>query len=294
MSRRWHPRSVRRLANVLLVVFLAAIAVAGLADALRKESDHGLSGTLYYANAQCRLAAVSLRTRGAVAAPALRACDFAVSPAGSQASSWSIWGGAEPLVASCAGNSVQIDSARGPTLGLIGGCAPAWGAHGELTFVRHGNVVAFPLHGRARVVLPRDWLRRALGLGPEAEAVSAAWTGPRGLAVVVRARAGDDIVALFAGTRLIARARPGGRLGRVTSRRDGRALIVERADGRAVVLLDRRLRVLATRDARAAAWSPDGRKLALATGDHVLFVDASSGRSVAPPLELDAVALAWR
>jgi hypothetical protein len=80
----------------------------------------------------------------------------------------------------------------------------------------------------------------------------------------------------------------------VTSRRDGRALIVERADGRAVVLLDRRLRVLATRDARAAAWSPDGRKLALATGDHVLFVDASSGRSVAPPLELDAVALAWR
>ncbi|HEV8686677.1 MAG TPA: hypothetical protein VGQ84_05335 [Gaiellaceae bacterium] len=283
-----------RLANLLLVVFLAAIAVAGLADALRKDGHHGLRGTLYYANAQCRLAAVSLPTLAAVAAPALHACDFAVSPAGSRASSWSIWGGGEPLVASCVGNGVQIDSARGPTLGLIGGCAPAWGPQGELTFVRQGNVVAFPLHGRARVVLPRDWLRRALGLGPEAEAVSAAWTGPRGLAVVVRAGAADDVVALFAGTRLVASARPGGRLGRVTSRGDGGALLVERADHGAVVLLDSRLRLLATRNARAAAWSPDGRRLAVATGDRVLVVDASSGRSVAPPLELDAVALAWR
>lgn len=283
-----------RLANLLVVLFLAVIAVVGLVDALRKERHHDLRGTLYYADPDCRLAAVRLPTLAAVAAPAVHACDFAVSPAGSQASSWSIWGGREPLVASCAGDGVQIDAAQGPALWLIGGCAPTWGPRGELTFVRHGNVVAFPLHGRARVVLPRDWLRRSLGLGSDAEAVSAAWTGNSGLAVVVRGGGADDIVALFAGTRPIARTRPGGRLGRVSARADGRALLVERANGRAVVLLDDHLRLLATRRARAAAWSPDGRKLAVATRDGVLVLDASSGRSVAPPLHLDAVALEWR
>src|SRR6266508_3090299 len=132
--------------------------------------------------------------------PAVPACDFAVSPAGSRASSWSIWGSAEPLVASCGQDEVEIVSPRGPALGLVGGCAPAWGPRGELTFVRRGSVVAFPLHGRARVVLPRDWLRRALGLRRATQVVSAAWTGPRGLAVVVRTSDKDDLVAVFAGS----------------------------------------------------------------------------------------------
>lgn len=282
-----------RVANVLVFAFLAAIGVAALGDALRRDRHDGLRGTLYYADPQCRVGAVRLPTLVPVAAPALHSCDFAVSPKGSQASSWSLWRD-EALLASCAGDGVQIDTARGPTLALIGGCAPAWGPRGELMFVRRGAVVAFPLHGRARVVLPRDWLRRALGLDPAAAAVSAAWAGSRGLAVVVRTGAADDVVALFAGSRLVTSSRPGGRLGRVTSRRDGRALIVERAGRREIVLLDGDLGVLATRTARAAAWSPDGRRLALARGSRVLVLDASGRRSIAPPLDLAAVALAWR
>jgi hypothetical protein len=287
---------VARLANVAVVVFLGAIATAGVVDALRSDRPPaaGLRGTLFYADAQCRLRVVRLPKVATAPAPNVRSCDFAVSPAGSQASSWSIWEGRGPLVATCRDDGVEIDSTRGPALALVGGCAPAWGPHGELTFVRRGDVVAFPLHGRARVVLPRDWLRRSLGLDAESEVVSAAWTGPRGLAVVVRTAGPDDVVALFAGSRLAASARPGGRLGRVTSRPDGRALIVERASRRSVLLLDRHLRLLGTRNVRAAAWSPDGRRLALATGTRVLVLDAATGRSVAPPLALEAVALAWR
>lgn len=281
-----------RVANILVLVFVAVVAVVAVGDALRREPDHGLRGTLYYADPHCRVAAVRLPKLAAVAAPALNACDFAVSPTESRASSWSLWRD-EALVASCSGDGVQLDSAGGPTLALIGGCAPAWGPRGELTFVRRGGVVAFPLHGRARVVLPRDWLRRALGLA-RAAAVSAAWAGSRGLAVVVRTGSRNDVVALFAGSRLVASARPGGRLGRITSRRDGRALLVERADRRAVVLLGERLGVIRRRPGRAAAWSPDGRRLAVATGDRVLVLDSSGRRSVAPPLQLAAVALAWR
>jgi hypothetical protein len=285
-----------RLANILVVVFLAGIAAAGIVDALRRDAPpaRGLHGTLFYADPHCRLRGVQLPTLAAVPAPSGRACDFAVSPAGSLASSWSIWNGAEPLVASCRRDGVEIESAGGPALALVGGCAPAWGPRGELTFVRRGDVVAFPLHGRARVVLPGEWLRRELGLERPAEVVSFAWTGPRGLAVVVRTADSDDLVALFAGTRLTASSRPGGRLGRVTSRADGRALIVGRENGRGVVVLDAHLRVRSRRDARAAAWSPDGRRLALATGAHVLVLDAATGRPVVRPLRLDAVALAWR
>jgi hypothetical protein len=283
-----------RLATVLVVAFVAAVAAAGVVDALRRESPPAreLRGTLFYADQRCRLAAVRLPTLARAPAPAVQACDFAVSPAGSRASSWSIWGSAEPLVASCGQDEVEIVSPRGPALGLVGGCAPAWGPRGELTFVRRGSVVAFPLHGRARVVLPRDWLRRALGLRRATQVVSAAWTGPRGLAVVVRTSDKDDLVAVFAGSRLIASARPGGRLGRVSVRADGKALIVARSDE--VLQLDARLRVRATRTARAAAWSPDGSRLALATGTRVVVIDTATGRSVARPLPLDAVALAWR
>jgi hypothetical protein len=287
---------VPRYANLVVVVFLAAVAVAAIVDALGREAPpaRGLHGTLFYADPQCRVRGVRLPTLASVPAPSVRACDFAISPAGSQASSWSIWDGAEPLVASCTREGVEIESPGGPALALIGGCAPAWGPSGELTFVRRGDVVAFPLHGRARVVLPGQWLRRELGLDRSAEVVSAAWTGPRGLAVVVRTADADDLVALFAGSRLLASARPGGRLGRVTSRADGRALIVGRDNGRGVVLLDTRLRVRSRRDARAAAWSPDGSRLALATGARVLVLDTATGRVVTKPLRLDAVALAWR
>jgi hypothetical protein len=283
-----------RLSTVLVVAFLAVVAVAGAVDALRRESRpaQGLRGTLYYADTGCRLAAVRLPTLATAPAPALRACDFAVSPAGSQASSWSIWAAAEPLVASCRRDGVEIVSSHGPALELVGGCAPAWGPRGELTFVRRGSVVAFPLHGRAHVVLPREWLRRALGLDREASVVSAAWTGPRGLAVVVRTGDRDDLVALFAGSRLVANARPGGRLGRVTARTGGAALLVERADG--IVQLDAHLRVRAMRHARAAAWSPDGSRLALATGTHVVVLDPATGHEVSRPLPVDAAALAWR
>jgi hypothetical protein len=287
---------VARFASLLVVSFVALVAAAAIVDALRSEAPpaHGLQGTLFYADSQCRVRGVRLPTLATVPAPAGRSCDFAVSPAGSQASSWSIWTGPEALVASCRRDGVEIESAHGPALALVGGCAPSWGPRGELTFVRRGNVVAFPLHGRARVVLPREWLRRKLGLDVTAAVVSAAWTGPRGLAVVVRSSDADDVVALFAGTRLAASVRPGGRLGRVTSRADGRALIVGREDGRGVVLLDGQLRVRSRRDARAAAWSPDGRRLALAIGDRVLVLDSVSGRSVVRPLPVDAVALAWR
>jgi hypothetical protein len=284
------------LANFMVVVFLAAVAAAGIVDALRREPPpaHGLHGTLFYADPQCRVRGVRLPTLATVPAPRARTCDFAVSPAGSQASSWSIWGGAEPLVASCAHDGVEIESPGGPALTFVGGCAPAWGPSGELTFVRHGDVVAFPLHGRARVVLPGEWLRRKLGLDGVAEVVSAAWTGSRGLAVVIRTDDTDDLVALFDGTRPVAGARPGGRLGRVTARADGRALIVGRENGRGVVLLDGRLRVRSRRDVRAAAWSPDGSRLALATAAHVLVFDTATGRRVTEPLRLNAVALAWR
>jgi hypothetical protein len=285
-----------RLANVVIVLFLAVVASAAVFDALRPENvpAEGLRGTLFYADGRCRLAAVRLPTLSSAPAPPIRTCDFVVSPAGSRASSWSLWGEGEPLVASCAADGVEIDSARGPALALVGGCAPAWGPRGELTFVRRGSVVAFPLHGRARVVLPRDWLRRELGLRRSAKVVSAAWTGPHGLAVVVRDAGADDVVARFVGTRLQASARPGGRLGRITARPGAAALLVEHADGRGVVVLDERLHVRARRVVRGAVWSPDGTRLALATGARVLVVDATTGRSVAPPLRLNAIALAWR
>src|SRR5207244_6505778 len=46
---------------------------------------------------------------------------------------------------------VIVSAAAGPSLPMIGGCAPAWRPDGSMTYIRRGAIVQFPRTGRVQV-----------------------------------------------------------------------------------------------------------------------------------------------
>jgi hypothetical protein len=286
--------AVTRAVNALLVA--AALALGGLAvaDALRGgQAPHRavaaprfaaaaaalgqarVTGTLYFADASCRLRALRLPELVPVPVPEARSCGVVVAPRPLTSASWSLWRPGSRLVAFCRAGRVLVRAARGPTLPFIAGCAPAWAPDGSLDFVRQGSVVQFVAHGRAEVIVPRP---------RDGPVRTIAWVG-RLLAVVV-----GDRLRLLEGTAQVAERRLATPIARLRPSPRGTWLAVRA--GAETLVLDRRLRRRPLEAGSAVAWSPDERWIAIATPGAVRVVRSRGGRTVTLPLL--ARDLAWR
>ena len=275
-----------RVANAAVVGAVAVLVAAAGVDAIRRHDRRApaalrpaaaelaaahVSGTLYLVDDACRLRALRLPSLFAVQAPRARACSVAVAPHRLSSASWSLWRPGARLVAFCRRGRVLVRAERGPTLPFIVGCAPAWGPTGALTLVRRGSVVQFVPHGRAEVVMPARGVREV------------AWLGSR-LAVLEVHR-----IVVFDGAVPIAERRFRGPLDRLRASPRGAWLAVR--TGPRLLVLDGRLSLRRSVVARAVAWSPDERDVALARGKSVLVERA--GRVVAR-IPIAARDLAWR
>ena len=177
-----------------------------LAERLRNDQA---SGVLYFVDAGCRLHALELPSLAAVPAPRGGGCHAIVSPA-SAPPGWSLWPRNTPLAARCdTHRGVIVSATAGPTLPMIGGCAPAWRPDGSLTYIRHGAIVQFPRTGRAQVLRSRRQLAAALARQPALQrlggwhASRVAWLGPARFAVTA-SNGSRTVLAVFSGRRIVA------------------------------------------------------------------------------------------
>src|SRR5204862_8175638 len=93
------------------------------------------TGVLYFVDSACRLHALRLPSLAATPAPRDGGCRALVSPA-SAPPGWSLWPRHTPLAARCDEHRrVIVTAAAGPSLPMIGGCAPAWRPDGSMTYI---------------------------------------------------------------------------------------------------------------------------------------------------------------
>ena len=265
-----------------------------LAGRLRTDSA---SGVLYFVDSACRLHALRLPSLVTTSAPRDGGCRALVSPA-SAPPGWSLWPRNTPLAARCDEHRrVIVSATAGPSLPIIGGCAPAWRPDGSMTYIRRGAIVQFPRTGRAQVLRSASQLAGALERLPALRglhgwrASRVAWLSPARFAVLA-SRGSRSVLAVFAGRRIVAlKSRvPSGVIELRGSPR-GNYVVLGTASG--VRVYDARRRGL-PRVRRfgllvSVAWSSDERWLALAQEQKVLLVGPH--RSVVLPLR--ALDLAW-
>jgi hypothetical protein len=266
-----------------------------LAAQLRMGS---VSGVLYFVDPACRLHALRLPSLAVRPAPRDGGCRALVSPA-SAPPGWSLWPRNTPLAARCDEHRrVIVSGTEGPSLPMIGGCAPAWRPDGSMTYIRRGAIVQFPRTGRALVLRSRSQLGRALESQPELRGLSGwharrvAWLSPARFAVVASNRS-RTVLAVFSGRRIIAlKSRVPSHVIELRGSPRGNYVVLGTATG--VRVYDARRQDL-PRVRRfgllvSVAWSSDERWLAVAQEQKVLLVGPHGGVVLLP---LKALDLAW-
>jgi hypothetical protein len=266
---------------------------SALATRLREDD---VSGVFYFVDQGCRLHALRLPSLVPVPAPRNAGCLALVSPA-SAPPGWSLWPRDTALAARCRRGRVIVSATSGPSLPMIGGCAPAWRPDGSMTYIRQGAIVQFPRTGRAQVLRSRNQLAGALQHVPALGGTSSwltsrvAWLGPNRFAIVA-SNGKSTALAVFSGRHIVA------------LRNEGRSVVTElRASPHGTYLVLRTPGGLRLYDARrrglprvrrfgaikAIAWSSDGRWVGLARPGRVVL--QGSRKQVVLPL--DARDLAW-
>jgi hypothetical protein len=257
----------------------------------------GASGVLYFVDSACRLHALRLPSLVATPAPRAGGCGAVVSPA-SAPPGWSLWPRNTPLAARCDEHRrVIVSPTAGPSLPMIGGCAPAWRPDGSMTYIRRGAIVQFPRTGRAQVLRSRSQLAQALEGRPALRGVRGwrasrvAWLSPARFAVLA-SNGSRTVLAVFSGRAIVAlKARVPSGVTELRGSPRGSYVVLGTASG--VRVYDARRRDL-PRVRRfgllvSVAWSSDERWRAVAQEQKVLLVGAH--RSVVLPLR--ALDLAW-
>jgi hypothetical protein len=309
----------------------AVVVVAAVVDAIRREDDLaparteisteiegrdevvealtalGVRGALALHDGACREATLTLPGLGRRASPLPCAPTGARSPDGR-------------LVARCVDGRIEVSSAAtGAPEWFDRGCVPAWVPNGELTAAYGGHIVRLrPCAAFPCIAIRLTELDRAARLHPDVPALSRvrplvegiAWLSNQRAAVAISIRLGGgfdrigplSVVAFFTRGRLESTTpylrATGGRLessprgGYVTLTPD----VILRRDGSQVNLPQH------LREARAFAWSPDERFVALATRFAVEIVsvvsleryDATGGGLRGVTIPQPAAGLDWR
>jgi hypothetical protein len=255
------------------------------------------SGVLYFVDPACRLHALRLPSLATMPAPRGGGCRALVSPA-SAPPGWSLWPRNTPLAARCdEQRRVIVSAAAGPSLPMIGGCAPAWRPDGSMTYIRRGAIVQFPRTGRAQVLRSASQLAGALERAPALRgesgwhAARVAWLSPARFAVLASNRS-RTVLAVFSGRHIVG-LRPHVPSGAIELRGSPRGNYVVLGTASGVRIYDAHRRDL-PRVRRfgllvSVAWSSDEGWRAVAQDRNVLLVGPR--RSVVLPLH--ALDLAW-
>lgn len=211
-----------------------------------------------------------------------------------------VWSQDGSLVARCRGDFTSVRSTEGVQFPNVAGCAPGWRADGALSVVLDGNVVIARRHGRPFIFFSRPQLAYALRAGGVEDAgewrlTQVSWFGLTSFVAILQ-KPGDSAAAVFAQGGLETflphlganiedlRASPNGNFAfaRVDPQRE--YVMVSRG-GDAIGLPT-------VRGARAIAWSPDERYVAISTEGETVIAHTGSTK-VMTTLPFGAHALAW-
>jgi len=272
-------------------------------------------GTIVYTDLTCELRTLGLPELRPVASPVGPpvGCEFELSPDGERvAPRDAAWSGGHAAYALCSGGNVQVyRPPSGRPEAIIEGCAPAWrpGPPAVLTVARAAGIVevstACEGRGRCEPLISREALLDAAARHPNVPDDSASleridvkdvvWLSSRRVAVLLRLVlhfGENDLIALFENGRVRdVYAVFDDELEELEASPDGAAVASEpevlafRAGGERIAVPDDFGPIA------AVAWSPDGRRLALAA-DRAIVIVAPGEREIRIPVT--AADLAWR
>jgi hypothetical protein len=289
-----------RLPSWLIVAAVGILLALAAADAIRPHAEprqHSgttvrapdLSGVLLVAGPGCSVRALRVPTLEEVQAPRQIDCRGIV---------WSTDGS---LSAHCHNGVTNVFQRQIGDVLRLRGCAPAWRPDGALSVVRDGDLVVARRRGPAQVFLTREELAEALAGrlegGRTYRLVEVAWHGtvaffgivagtePWQRAVVVYTPEGLTDVIPELGQRISSlRASPLGNVA-FAHNQPGREFVMITPAGRELPLP----RIT---NARAIAWSPDERWVALATRT-TTFIARSGTRQVILRIPVGGDSLEW-
>jgi hypothetical protein len=283
----------------------------GVAEELRAA---GVGGVLTYADDHCRVRSVSLPELVFHPGAEARACRFRNVAEGQLSFGPAVTSPDGVLRARCRGGRTAFRSPGGVLYARVRGCEVAWRGDSSPTLLRGGELVelgscpsdepgTLPLRC-TRTLLAREDLvrefRRARWASFHFAIEEVQWLTERRFAVIVRARAGGqgvDLLAVFEGRRLLS-GPPFGyeELEGLRPSPTGAFVTARILDPGGIAAVDRRGRVvrLALPYGHAVTWSPDGRWIAEAMEDGIVFfrADERSPRSIFAPII--ARDLVWR
>lgn len=249
-----------------------------------------LHGVLIASDAGCRTAAVRLPSLAAEAPPFVPDCGG------------NVWSHDGTLVARCRNDITSVSSADAQfTLGPVRGCAPAWRADGALSVVRDGSIVVVRRRGAERAFMTREQLGAALRtLVERPETYSFAeveWFGLSSFVAIVRGeRPWETAAAVFARGGLESFfPQFGGHIEGLRASPIGNFAFARTDPGRQYVMVTRggeEIRLPGIANARAIAWSPDERWVAIATRT-ATFIARTGNQRVFARVPFGARALEW-
>jgi hypothetical protein len=297
---------MRRWPTWLLAGALVALGAAAVADALRSTGGGGqsaetqstpkptlddLEGLLLVADADCSVRVLRLPGLTQEEPPRRPDCRGAV------------WSDDATLVAECAGGVTSVHNANGELVRRLRGCSPAWREDGSVGVLNRGALVVArsvfpPVVLMTRTTLHAN-LAELLERAEDYDFVAFDWIGISRFAVVVRGgRLDEQALVVFTTDgenelirtglgRLVSSVRvsPRGTYLTLTNNNPERGFSVLTREGDRVLLP----RVA---NARALAWSPDERWVALATSASIVVARTGS-REVVARLPLGGESLSW-
>ena len=288
-----------RLPSWLIVGAVVVLVAIAAADAIRPSDEAkapeargahrplDLHGTLVLANHGCAATAIRLPDL-------VREKPFAPDCDGRR------WSSDRTLMALCRRGTTHVFAGRAPVRS-VPGCSPAWRPDGALSVIHDGDLVLVRPYGRPQVFFSRARLVRALAGRLEGartyRLTEVAWNGS------------VSFVALVAGARPWQRAivyyTPEGvtgvipELGQDVSELRvsplGNIAFARSGAGREYVMVDpsgEEIPLPRIANARAIAWSPDERWVALATRTST-FIGRTGTREVAMRVRLGGEVLEW-